>query len=138
MRLICVGYNDRRIFGNGWYGLEKSPRGILYRASTPYAELQVSDVGKLDIGMMITARPEHCGEPLRVTLQSGKLSDSASLSEMHIVLETNGWVIREGTLLVGDDRIIRILTQNPWSPDRLYRNGDVRSLGILISSIRIG
>ena len=33
--------------------------------------------------------------------------------------------------------IIHIEVENPWSPDALYQNGDVRSLGILLSAIRL-
>lgn len=132
MRIICMGYNDLRILGDGWYGVEKSPERILYRASAPLAEIRVPARGQIKLGLLLSARPEHAGEPLRGLVRG------ENESGFDFTLFSNYWTFRNGFVVPDSKRTIRIAVQNPWSPDSLYNNGDARALGILLSAIRIG
>lgn len=131
MRIICMGYNDLRCLGEGWYGLEKSPENILYRASAPFAEIQVVTRKTVELSLFLSARPDHVGEPLHGSVQG------EAGSEFDFTLFHNGWALRKGIVVPDAERTIRIVAQNPWSPDRLYDNGDSRALGFLVSAIRI-
>ena len=44
-QIITVGINDRNALEEGWYGLEKSPEGLVYRASAREALLKVLSPG---------------------------------------------------------------------------------------------
>jgi hypothetical protein len=132
MRIICMGYNDVRFLGEGWYGLEKSPENILYRASAPLAEIYVATRRAVELSLLLSARPAHVGEPLRVSVQG------EAGSRFDCTLDYNGWTLRKGWVVPDSEGMVRFLAQNPWSPDRLYDNGDARALGILVSAIRIG
>ncbi len=132
MRLINAGINDLPIFHKGWYGLEKSPEGILFRASSADARLKIPDVqGRCKMCLLFSARPEHTGEPLRIIVKG------ANGSSFDFTVSTNHWSLREGTIQLDESGIIQFHIENPWSPDTLYHNGDVRSLGIMLSAIRI-
>ncbi len=130
MGIVCAGYNDLQWLNEGWYGVEKSPEGILYRASGPVGVLRFPWEGRVMLSLYLSARPEHSGEPLRVLVKS---QDDAGF---YFTLVTNGWTLRRGSVVLGKERKIRIEAQNPWSPDSIYNNGDARSLGILLCGIR--
>lgn len=128
-QIILAGVNDRLVFTEGWYGLEKSPEGILYRASSAQATCKFSTSGKIRLTFLLSARPEHTGAPLAVHLKIGdQFIDSFEL-------QVNPWTIRQSEFHLPDDTILTIVAQNPWSPDKIYRNGDARSLGILLSAL---
>ncbi len=132
-RIISLGINDLHAINDGWYGLEKSPERVYFRASAPLAELTLPIEGiRVDLSLYLAARPEHAGEPLEASV-----FNSTADSGFTFILETNGWSIRSGSVIINQDKKIQIIIKNPWSPDRLYNNGDSRSLGVLLSAVRI-
>ncbi len=131
-QIITVGINDCNALEEGWYGLEKSPEGLVYRASAREALLKVPFTRqRVHVTLLLSARPEHTDEVLK-----GIVSTSAG-ADFTFELATNTWTVRRGSLDIGEDRLIRILVYNPWSPDTLYKNGDTRSLGILLSAVHV-
>lgn len=131
-RILCTGQNDAVAFVEGWYGLQRSPEGLLFRSSAAKARLKLLDIGgPVRLILLLSARPEHTRKPLKGRVTSG------THSSFPFELTTNQWTTREGVLEVGEDSIVTIEVDNPWSPDRLYKNGDARSLGIMLSAIRI-
>jgi len=131
-QIITVGINDCNALEEGWYGLEKSPEGLVYRASAREALLKVPfSRQRVHVTLLLSARPEHTGEVLK-----GIVSASAG-ADFTFELAANTWTVRRGSLDIGEDRMIRILVYNPWSPDTLYKNGDSRSLGILLSAVHV-
>ena len=130
--VITVGINDRKVLEEGWYGLEKSPEGLVYRASTREALLKVPFAHqRVHVTLLLSARAKDAKEPLK-----GIVSTSAG-TDFTFELATNHWTVRRGSLDVGEDRLIRVLVYNPWSPGQLYKNGDERSLGILLSALHV-
>ncbi len=130
--VITVGNNDRLALEEGWYGLEKSPEGLVYRASSREALLRIPfALQRVQVTLLLAARPEHTHEPLK-----GLVSTSAG-TDFLFELTTNHWTVRQGFLETGEDRLIRILVYNPWSPGQLYANGDERLLGILLSAVHV-
>jgi hypothetical protein len=132
-KIILIGKNDIGFLDDGWYGLEKSPEGLFYRASSPEAWICIPDIltGQVSVSLILAARPEHCGHPIEVEI----LSDESH--SFTFQLETNNWSTRSGVLDMGKSQKMAIKTHTPWSPDNLYKNGDMRSLGILLNAIRI-
>ncbi|MGI6455252.1 MAG: hypothetical protein ACOX5R_06460 [bacterium] len=131
-RIICAGFNDLQVLQKGWYGVERSPEGIYFRASSAHAEIPCTGLkGKLNLTLFLSCRAEHTRQPLQVNIFTTK-EDSVRWN-----LNTNHWTTRTGTLERVENGIIHIEVENPWSPDALYQNGDVRSLGILLSAIRL-
>jgi len=132
-QIITVGINDRNALEEGWYGLEKSPEGLVYRASAREALLKVPFTRqRVHVTLLLSARrPRDAAEPLK-----GMVSTSEG-TDFTFELATNAWTVRRGSLDIGEDRLIRILVYNPWSPDTLYKNGDTRSLGILLSAVHV-
>lgn len=131
--LILPGFNDLRIFQDGWYDLEKSPEGILFRSSFPQATMQLPwPRQNIVLSLFVSARPEHAGKPLQVKIETFDKSSHFLFS-----LYTNGWTIRSGALRLDETGRICINCENPWSPNQLYHNGDVRLLGIMLSGIRL-
>jgi hypothetical protein len=134
MQCINVGINDLHIFQDGWYGLEKSPEGLLFRASSSQATLKFEGMeGRCKIILLFSARPEHTGEPLCGSVYGN--CDEGSTFEFSI--DTNRWCVREGMVDLDPNGLIHIQIKNPWSPDALYQNGDARSLGLMLSAVRI-
>ncbi|MBN2326792.1 MAG: hypothetical protein JXR73_06535 [Candidatus Omnitrophica bacterium] len=131
MQIICFGYNDLHMLGDGWYGVERSPEGILYRSSAPAAEFFTPNPEQVSISLIASARPEHAGEALKGSIKG---QDN---SGFEFILETNGWTVIKGSAIPGKARTLRLNVENPWSPDRLYHNGDARALGLLVSAIRM-
>ncbi len=129
--LILVGYNERPYLGDGWYGLEKGPGGMLYRASSKKAEIHVPLEGYVELSLLFSARPEHTGG----LFEASVVGDAGSYFD--IELAANGWSTRQGELVLDQDRPILIDTLTPWSPDTIYKNGDARSLGMLLNAVRI-
>ncbi|MDX9753307.1 MAG: hypothetical protein RBU29_05060 [bacterium] len=131
-KIILIGKNEFGSLGEGWYGLEHSPEGVWYRASAPKAEIHLpTPFETVTLSLLVTARPSHTGQPLEVEITSGESGRFA------FTLESNLWTIRKGVLDGNGGTTLQIRVKNPWSPDRLYQNGDARSLGILLSAIRI-
>lgn len=131
-QIILAGFNDKKPLLDGWYGLEELPKGLLYRASSRKAIIKTKlPTGPIRCTLYLTARPEHTGEELFVTVSSGEDS------RFQFSLNTNQWTARSGQLILDASRIITIETDNPWSPDRIYNNGDARALGIMLNTIRI-
>gem|GEM_PF-6759960 len=128
---IVIGLNERSFLGEGWYGLEKSPEGLLYRAATRKATIHSPLSGQVNMILLLSARPEHSGAPLRVTVSAG------NTSRFSFELTTNHWTTRGGEFFLDENCPITIETHNPWSPDSLYGNADLRALGILLSAARI-
>lgn len=128
-----MGINDRKVLKEGWYGLEKSPEGLVYRASSREAVLKLPFARqRVQITLLLSARrPKNAAEPLK-----GMVSSSTG-SDFMFELATDLWTVRRGSLDVGEDRLVHIQVANPWSPDQLYRNGDTRSLGILLSAAHL-
>ncbi len=126
-----MGLNERDFLGDGWYGLEKSSEGILYRAASRIAKIDTPLSGLSTLVFLLSARPEHVGEPLKVTVSSG--SESTSGFELH----TNHWTTRSVDLTLEEGQPITIEAHNYWSPDKVYGNADLRALGILLSAVRI-
>ncbi|MGC9328992.1 MAG: hypothetical protein ACP5I1_15255 [Candidatus Hinthialibacter sp.] len=131
MQIICFGYNDLRMLGDGWYGVERSPEGILYRSSGPSAEFFTLISAPVSLSLIASARPEHAGESLKGAIKGQENSG------FEFILETNGWTVIHGSVIPGESRALRLSVENPWSPDRLYHNGDARALGILVSAVRM-
>lgn len=129
--LILSGKNEDPYLGDGWYGLERSPEGILYRAAKPQAHLSIPVEGKIELTLYISARPEHTKIPFLCDI----LVDQQKQAEF--TLSSNNWVTRVIELSLIKDSTIEFQTTTPWSPDKLYQNGDIRALGMLMSSIRI-
>lgn len=129
--LILSGKNEAPYLGDGWYGLERSPEGILYRAAKPKAFLTLPVEGKTELTLYCSARPEHTNTPFECFF----LVDGDKRAE--IALNSNNWVTRMVELTLTKDSTIEIHTKTPWSPDTLYQNGDIRALGMLVSSIRV-
>ncbi len=129
-RILLAGYFDHKIFRDGWYDVERDPVGIIFRASGPRANVYHGcEKGRYSLHLLLTARPEHSGEPLRGKISCGNSSLAFSLKH-------NLWSVRSGNLELEEEELT-IEVKNPWSPDRLYKNGDVRSLGILLSAIHL-
>lgn len=116
-------------FLDGWYGIERSPEGVVYRASRKRARLKAPGTGEADLILCLSARPGHAGEPLRAAVTVGGAGFGFSLG-------TNGWTTRRGRLRLEEGVPVEIEVLNPWSPGSLYGNGDIRSLGILLASAR--
>lgn len=130
--LILAGINDRTVLDEGWYGLEKSPEGILYRASSPKSTFIIPVLNpSILLTFLLAGRPEHTGEPLSFTITS----NDSTLADFQ--LNTNHWTTRQVNVSLKNEQRIHLKVKNPWSPDNIYKNGDVRSLGILLSAIRI-
>ncbi len=130
--LILAGVNDRSVFDEGWYGLEKSPEGILYRASLPNSTIMIPiKNSSMLLTFLLAGRPEHTGEPLSFTI----MSNDSTIADFQ--LTTNHWTTRQVDVSLNNEQLIHLKVKNPWSPDNIYKNGDVRSLGILLSAIRI-
>ncbi len=131
-QIILAGFNDNRALVEGWYGLEKSPKGLLYRATSRNAEIKTRlPHGPVQCTLFVSARPEHTGENLIVTVSSD------DKKRFQFNLHTNQWTTRTGKLILDESRTITIETDNPWSPDRIYNNGDARALGIMLNAIRL-
>ncbi|MBI1389655.1 MAG: hypothetical protein GC154_14550 [bacterium] len=130
-RLILMGKNDQSYLGEGWYGVERSPEGILFRATARRAVLRLPYPGqRIELGVYVSARPLHAGEPLRFTVNCGETA--AHTWE----LTTNGWTVRKGIVEVPESGEVALEALNPWSPDALYHNGDARLLGLLLASLQ--
>jgi len=131
-KIILIGKNEFGFLGDGWYGLERSPEGIWYRAAAPVAEIHLPvQFEKVSISLHVSARPQHTGKPLDVEITAG----TGPL--FLFCLQSNHWTIRSGLMDLTSNNTLRIHTKNPWSPDLIYHNGDARSLGILLNAIRI-
>lgn len=129
--LILSGKNERPYFGDGWYGLERSPEGILYRAAKPHAYLSLPVTEKIELTLYISARPEHTHIPFKANI----LVDGNQQAE--ISLTSNNWTTRVIQLTHAKKSQIELQTLTPWSPDTLYHNGDIRALGMMVCSIRV-
>ena len=131
-RFILVGNNEASFLGEGWYGLEKSPDHFYYRACGPLATIHLPGMKqRIRLSLILSARPEHAGEPLRVEVCS------SSEEVWHLTVETNQWAVRTGELMLDSRANVEFRCLNPWSPDQIYKNGDVRSLGFLLNAMRI-
>ena len=131
-KIILIGKNEINNLGDGWYGLEKSPEGMYYRAASPTAAILLPlGMKKISLSMILSARPQHAGEPLRLEIFS------KPNSYFKFSLETNIWSICHGELDVEGCSEILVKTKNPWCPDNLYHNGDTRALSILLNAVRI-
>jgi len=131
-KAILIGLNDRNVLQEGWYGLEKSPEGLLYRASSPRAEWKIAGFsGRIQLTLLLAARPEHAGKPLQATIST------ETGSKFELRLGTNQWTTRNGELNLPADGKMALEIHTPWSPHQLYQNGDARSLGILLSALHI-
>lgn len=128
--MILIGKNDQRHLIKGWYGIERSPEGIYYRASKPRALFVPCREGVTHVTLLLSARPEHTGMPLEVSLHSGESGRGS------FTLCCNGWTTRTAEIFIQPNVPVVIEIKNPWSPDSLYHNGDIRALGILLSAIR--
>ncbi len=128
---IVVGLNERNFLGEGWYGLEKSPEGMMYRASSKTAQIECSLSGSAKVVFHLSARPEHVGESLRVAVSTGE-QDGFTFE-----LVSNQWTTRTGELVLEKNVPITLHVENPWSPGALYENADLRSLGILLTAMRM-
>lgn len=126
-----MGKNDRESLGDGWYGAERSPEGILFRATGPVAGIRlVGNFDRAEISIFAAARPEHAGEDLVVELRQKQ----SVLARMEWSL--NQWLIRRAGIEFDPGDELTIYIVNPWSPDALYENGDARQLGLMVSAIR--
>ncbi|MEW6238123.1 MAG: hypothetical protein AB1656_22265 [Candidatus Omnitrophota bacterium] len=131
-KAILIGLNDRKVLQEGWYGLEKSPDGLLYRASSVRAEWKIAGFGgRIRLTLLLAARPEHVGKPLQATVST------ETGTKFEFQLGTNQWTTRNGELILPADGKIALEVYTPWSPHQLYQNGDARSLGILLSALHI-
>ena len=103
----------------------------MYRAASRKAELLLPVVrGRVRLVFLVAARPEHTKTPLHTKVTAENESGFC------FALSVNPWTTRWGELDLESERIT-VTTENPWSPDRVYDNGDLRALGILLSAIRI-
>lgn len=129
---ICPGVNDLHDFADGWYGLQRSPEGLLFRSTSAHARLKITGFsGLASVSLLISARPEHTGFPIQGVVTCGEDSSFA------FQLTTNHWTLREGNLTLQPNSIIDLHITTPWSPDKIYHNGDARQLGIMVSAVRI-
>lgn len=126
--MILFGHNDAGALGEGWYDAERSPDGVLYRAMQPRAELIAPGEGRWRMVLYASARAEDTGEALKIVCGN----DTAH----PLAFATNGWTTRMCDVQCEANRTVELLVMNPWSPDGLYRNGDARSLGALVSAVR--
>lgn len=128
---ILPGERGCDAFVEGWYDLERSPEGMLFQASSRRATLKlVGAQGRVEVALLIAARPEHARQPLRLRLRG---VDGLPLSW---TLETNGWTVRGGEIDAGEEGMLQLEALNPWSPDALYCNGDARLLGVMLGAAR--
>lgn len=130
-KIIHMGQGDASFLGYGWFGVERSPEKILCRAAGKQAIFRLPlHAEKVELAFLATARPLHAGKPL----QFGVNRDGERI--LTWLLHTNGWTVRSGVICdyAGEDLMLE--ADNPWSPDKLYKNGDSRLLSVLVSSIR--
>ncbi len=130
-KIILIGQDDAPYFGYGWFGVERSPEEMLFRAAGKQAIFRLPlTADKIELALMAAARPIHTGEPLQVGLNR----DGERLITW--VVETNGWTVLSGTLDKYQGEDLMLEADNPWSPDVLYKNGDSRLLSLMVSSMR--
>ncbi|MDP8243645.1 MAG: hypothetical protein P9L94_06160 [Candidatus Hinthialibacter antarcticus] len=131
-KIILMGQDDATFLGYGWFGVERSPEDVLFRAAGKQAIFRLPlTADRVELAFLAAARPLHAGEPL----QFGINRDGERLITW--TLHTNGWTVRCGVIERYSGEDLMLEADNPWSPDKLYQNGDSRLLSVLVSSIRV-
>jgi len=132
-RLYLFGFNEKPILRDGWYDPERFEGGPLFRATAAEARLFLGERDVDEVILICSARPTLVGEPLRAALLDRWERTTP------IVISTDAWHIRRYVPLrhgqvVGD---LKIVVENPWWPGRAFGCGDRRSVGLLVSAVRL-
>lgn len=130
-KIVLMGQDDVSFLGYGWFGVERSPEDVIFRAAGKQAIFRLPlRSERIELAFLAAARPLHAGEPLRI----GVNRDGERLITWTV--QTNGWTVRSGEIKDYSGEDLMLEADNPWSPDALYKNGDSRLLSLLVSSIR--
>lgn len=132
---LIVGFNDHLLCGEGWHERAVDGRfNFPYRPASSNARFKlILPGGAIDLHALISAGVTQSGG-----IMSGKITAENGQSRK-FQIDTENWIIRKFTFtnLSKGACHFKLITDNPFIPDSLLKNGDFREMGIYLARIRI-
>lgn len=129
-----MGSNDRHSLGHGWHALENFPEPGRWTKSKAIFYLKTNSCDSTNLlKIKLLTFPEATNKPcVGKILINGKTVSNLNINK-------NGWHELDIILPPPLEEIIKgeILIKSMWNPNKYFKNGDKRSLGVAVNNISI-